>query len=93
MLPARAPFWCDRILWRIEPGDGVLAGSEDDRPVMESPIQQINGRSLLSGHDSILEFTDHLVLKTFVTTSQEDARWHFRHRAAMQHSSSRATSS
>jgi len=47
MLPARAPFWCDRILWRIEPGDGVLAGSEDDRPVMESPIQQINGRSLL----------------------------------------------
>ena len=55
---------------------------------MESAIQQINGRSLLSGHisqstgDSILEFTDHLVLKTFVTTSQEDARWHFRHKDA-----------
>jgi hypothetical protein len=81
-------LWCDRIFWRIEQGDRVLAGSEDDRPLMENAIQQINGRILLSGQisqstgDSMLEFTDHLVLKTFVTTSQEDARWHFRHKDA-----------
>lgn len=62
----------------------MLAGSEDDRPVMESAIEQINGRILVSGDisqltgDSLLEFTDHLVLKTFVITSEEDARWQFR---------------
>jgi hypothetical protein len=79
---------CDKILWRIEQGDHVLAGSEDDRPVMESAIEQINGRILVSGEisqstgDSLLEFTDHLLVKTFVTTSEEDARWSFRHRDA-----------
>ena len=78
-------LWCDKILWRIELGDRVLAGSEDARPLMESAIEQVNGRILVSGQispsrgDSLLEFTDHLVLKTFVTTSEEDARWHFRH--------------
>jgi len=75
---------CDNIQWRIEQGDRVLAGSADDRPVMESAIEQINGRILVSGDisqltgDSLLEFTDHLVLKTFVITSEEDARWQFR---------------
>jgi hypothetical protein len=63
----------------------VLAGSEDDRPIMESAIEQINGRILVSGEisqstgDSFLEFSDDLVLKTFVITSEEDARWSFRH--------------
>jgi hypothetical protein len=77
---------CDKILWRIEQGDRVLAGSEDDRPIMRSAIEQIDGRILVSGEisqstgDSLLEFTDHLVLKTFVTTSEEDARWWLRHR-------------
>jgi hypothetical protein len=78
-------LWCDKVLWRIEQGDRVLAGSEDDRPVMESAIEQMNGRVLVSGRisqstgDSLLEFTDHLVLKTFVPTSEEDARWKFRY--------------
>ncbi len=78
-------LWCDQVLWRIEQGDHVLAGSEDDRPIMESAIEQINGRVLLSGQvsestgDSLLEFADHFVLKTFVTTTQEDARWQLRH--------------
>jgi hypothetical protein len=77
-------LWCDRILWRIEQGDRVLAGSEDARSTMENAIEELNGRTLLSGQispttgDSLLEFTDHLVLKTFVTTSEEDARWQFR---------------
>jgi hypothetical protein len=79
---------CDQILWRIEQGDRVLAGSEDDRPIMESAIEQINGRTLVAGQiscstgDSLLEFTDHLVLKTFVITSEQDARWSFRHGGA-----------
>ncbi len=81
-------MWCDQIYWRIEQGDHVLAGSEDDRPVMESAIDQINGRVLLSGQiaqltgDSLLEFTDNLVLKTFVPTSEEDARWYLKHAQA-----------
>jgi hypothetical protein len=66
----------------------VLAGCEDDRDIMENAVEQINGRNLVSGQisestgDSLLEFTDHIVLKTFVTTSEEDARWHFKHRDA-----------
>jgi hypothetical protein len=78
-------LWCGRILWRIEQGDLVLAGSEDDEPTMESGIEQMNGRILVSGQvsestgDSRLEFTGHLVLRTFVIKSQEDARWTFRH--------------
>jgi hypothetical protein len=78
-------LWCDQILWRVEQGDRVLAGCEDDDAIMDSAIQQINGRILLSGQisestgDSILEFTDHLVIKTFVPTTEEDARWSFRH--------------
>ncbi len=81
-------LWCDKILWRIEQGDRVLAGSEDDRSVMDSAIGQLNGRILVSGQisqstgDSLLEFTDHLLLKTFVPTSEEDARWSFRHGSA-----------
>lgn len=30
------------------------------------------------GSISILEFADHLVIKTFVPTTEEDARWNFR---------------
>jgi hypothetical protein len=80
-------LWCDQILWRIEQGDRVLAGAEDDEVTMESAVEQINGRILVSGEmsqstgDSRLEFTDRLVLRTFVTTSQEDARWLLRHGA------------
>jgi hypothetical protein len=79
---------CHQILWRIEQGNRVLAGSYDDRPVIENAIEQMNGHMLVSGEisestgDSLLEFTDHLVLKTFVITSEEDARWSFRHRDA-----------
>jgi hypothetical protein len=79
-------LWCDRILWRIEQGDRVLAGCEDDGGVMENAIEQINGRTLVSGQisqstgDSLIEFTDHIVLRTFVPTSEEDARWNFRKR-------------
>jgi hypothetical protein len=81
-------LWSDRILWRIEHGDRVLAGAEDDYPNMERALEQINGRILLAGQisestgDSLLEFTDHVVLRTFVDTSEEDARWHFKHRGS-----------
>ena len=78
-------LWCDQILCRIEQGDRILAGSEDDRSIMESAIEQMNGRTLVSGEisqstgDSRLEFTDSIVLKTFVLTSEEDARWNLTH--------------
>jgi hypothetical protein len=79
-------LWCDEILWRIEQGVRVLGGSEDDRSVMESAIDQINGHILLSGEiselsgDSLLIFTGDLVLRTFVITTERDARWNFRDR-------------
>ena len=78
-------LWCDQILWRIEQGGRVLAGSEDDRPTMEAAISQMNGHTLLSGEicrdtgNTALRFSDGLVLRTFVITSDEDARWNFRH--------------
>ena len=78
-------LWCDQILWRIEPGDRVLAGSEDDRDTMEAAVRQMNGRALVSGEmdpdsgDSVLTFSENLVLRTFVLTSEEDARWNLRH--------------
>jgi hypothetical protein len=81
-------LWCERMLWRIEHGDRVLAGAEDDRPMVESAIEEINGRVLVSGQiseltgDSLLEFTDRVVLRTFVDTSEEDARWSFKHKGA-----------
>jgi hypothetical protein len=76
---------CGSILWRIEQGDRVLAGSEDDRPEIEAAIKRLNGLVLVSGKicestgDSILRFTDNVVLRTFVLTSEEDARWSLRH--------------
>jgi hypothetical protein len=77
---------CDLIEWRIEQRDNVLVGSEDDRVTMESGIRQIDGRSLVSAEvfrhsgDSVLTFSDDLVLHTFVISSEEDARWNFRDR-------------
>jgi hypothetical protein len=77
---------CDWIEWRIEQADRVLAGSEDDRLTMESGIKQIDGKTFKSGvisepsGDSVLTFSDDLVLRMFVITSEEDARWIFRDR-------------
>jgi hypothetical protein len=77
-------LWCNAILWRIEQGDRVLAGSEDDRDTMDAAVNQLNGNALISGGicrytgDSVLTFTDNLVLRTFVLTSEEDARWNLR---------------
>jgi hypothetical protein len=75
---------CGSVLWRIEHGDCVLAGSEDDRSVMEAAIDQINGQPFMRGTishltgDSTLEFASNIVLRTFVLTSEEDARWSLR---------------
>jgi hypothetical protein len=77
---------CDWIEWRIEQRGRVLAGSEDDRPTMEGGIKQIDGKTFKSAviswpsGDSILTFSDDLVVRTFVITSEEDARWIFRDR-------------
>jgi hypothetical protein len=77
-------LWSDVILWRIEQGDRILAGSDDSESIMESALGQINGRTLVSGQisestgDSLLEFADHLIIRTFVPTTEEDARWNFR---------------
>jgi hypothetical protein len=52
---------------------------------MEAAINAINGLVFVSGNilestgDSILRFTDDVVLRTFVLTSEEDARWSLRH--------------
>ena len=76
-------LWCDQIEWRIELGDRVIAGSEDDRSTMEAGIYEINGKSFLSGEispsgDSTLTFSDSLILRTFVITTEEDASWNLR---------------
>jgi hypothetical protein len=76
-------LWCDQFEWRIEQGGHVIAGSEDDRTAMDAGIRGINGKSLVSGGmsssgDSILMFSDDLILRTFVVTTEEDARWNFR---------------
>ncbi len=76
-------LWCDQIQWRIELGDRLIAGSEDDRSTMEAGIHEINGKSFLTGEispfgDSTLAFSDSLLLRTFVITTEEDARWNFR---------------
>ena len=74
---------CDHIECRIEKGEKVIAGSEDNRAAMESGIEEINGKDLISAEllqpsgDSILTFSDGLVLRSFVITSEEDARWTF----------------
>jgi hypothetical protein len=77
---------CDQIIvWRIEQGDSVLAGSEDDRETMESAIQKMNGRTLVSAEislltgDALLEFSDDLLLKTFAEVSDE-IHWACKHR-------------
>jgi hypothetical protein len=75
---------CEWVQWRIEKQDCILAGSEDDRATMESGISQIDGKTFVSGEicqpsgDSVLIFSDDLVLRTFVITTEEDARWNFR---------------
>jgi hypothetical protein len=79
-------LWCDWIEWHIERRGHVITGSEDDRAAMETGIAELEGmvfgygELLLPSGDSILTFSDDLVLRTFVTTSEEDARWNFRDR-------------
>jgi hypothetical protein len=74
----------DQIDWRIEQRDHIIAGSEDDRCTIEGGIKQIDGKTFVSGEilqpsgDSVLTFSDDLVLRTFVITSEEDFRWIFR---------------
>src|SRR3569833_1083184 len=70
----------------MEQGSRVLAGSEDVAEVMDAAIAHLNGRTLISaavdpdtGHSTFM-FTDELVLRTFVVTSEEDARWNLGHR-------------
>jgi len=80
-------LWCDGlVIWRIEQGDHVLGGSEDDRAIREIAIQTINGRTLVSARiaaatgDALLEFSESVLLKTFAITSEEDTRWACVHR-------------
>jgi hypothetical protein len=79
-------LWRDHIEWRIEQRDHIIAGSEDDRATMESGIGQIEGKTFASGEilhpygDSVLTFSDDVILRTFVIASEEDARWNFRDR-------------
>ena len=76
----------DQIEWRIEQRGRVIAGSEDDRATIESGVRQMDGKTFVSGEifqspgDSVLTFSDGLVLRTFVITSEEDSRWIFRDR-------------
>jgi hypothetical protein len=76
----------DLVEWRIEQRDHIVSGSEDDRATMESGIKQIDGKTFVSGEilqpsgDSVLTFSDDLVLRTFVISSEEDSRWIFRDR-------------
>jgi hypothetical protein len=77
-------LWSDQILWRIEQGERVVAGSEDDRQKMEAAVAELNGHTLLSitidpeTRDSVLAFTEDFVLHTFVLTSEEETGWNFR---------------
>jgi hypothetical protein len=76
----------DPIEWRIEQRDHIVSGSEDDRATMESGIKQIDGKTFVSGEilqpsgDSVLTFSDDLVLRTFVVSSEQDSRWILRDR-------------
>jgi hypothetical protein len=75
---------CDWVQWRIEQQDRILAGSEDDRATIESGIGQVDGKTFISGEilqpsgDSVLTFSDDLVVRTFVITTEKDPRWNFR---------------
>jgi hypothetical protein len=76
-------LWCDTMVWRIEQGDQVHAGLEDDRDTAEKAVKRIDGATFISGEllpfgDSILTFSDNLVLRTFRAAIEEDARWLFR---------------
>jgi len=76
-------LWSDHIEWRIEQRGHIVAGSEDDWVTMEDSVREIDGKTLLSGKilltgDSILAFTNDLIVRTFVITSEKDARWNFR---------------
>jgi hypothetical protein len=76
-------LWCDTMIWRLEQRDQVHAGLEDDRETAEKAVKQIDGATFVSGRlspfgDSMLIFSDDLVLKTFRVTTEEDARWVFR---------------
>jgi hypothetical protein len=76
-------LWSDYIQGRIEQRNHIVAGSEDDRATMEDGVREIDGETFLSGKilltgDSILKFSNDLIVRTFVITSEEDARWNFR---------------
>ncbi|MGB8065288.1 MAG: hypothetical protein WCF26_25625 [Candidatus Sulfotelmatobacter sp.] len=76
-------LWSDNIEWRIEQGNRVIAGSEDDRSTMVAGVHVINGRSFLSceispAGDSTLTFSDDVTLHTFVISTEEGANWNFR---------------
>jgi hypothetical protein len=77
---------CGAVLWRIEQEEHVLAGSEDGPPETEAAVDRLNGLVIVGGviaeftGDTVLRFSDGTVLRTFVLTTEEDARWSMRYR-------------
>jgi hypothetical protein len=78
-------LWTGSVSWRLEQGERVIAGSCDDKATMNLAIERVNGAVFISGEllptgDSKLFFSGGLTLRTFVDTTEEDARWVLRNR-------------
>ena len=59
------------MLWRIEQGDQIIAGSQDDSPALDEAPKALNGKILLAAYlfddtfDSVLIFSEGIVFRTF----------------------------
>lgn len=82
------------MVWRVERGDTVVTGSEDDRKTIEAGLAQVNGRRLLAIRfeneigDISLSFEDDLSLRSFVNRTElsDEGRWWVRDSADNYHS-------
>jgi hypothetical protein len=71
----------DKILWRVESNGRAVGGSEDDRSTMEAAVRELQGKTLISSQsmepsgDSILTFSDGVILRAFALLTNSNTQW------------------
>jgi hypothetical protein len=74
-------LWLYGCAWRLEQGESIIVGSEDELAKIETAIQTIEGHVLQSFElvtpalDAVITFEDDLLLRLFAATTEEMDSW------------------
>jgi hypothetical protein len=74
-------LWLYDCAWRLEQGESIIVGSEDELAKIETAIQAIEGHALLAFElitpalDAVITFEDNLLLRLFAVSTEEMDSW------------------